>query len=191
MLEDDKTSKELDSDKEFCNSEEGYGSSNEEDDESEVRSDNEMEEPTGVHELERPESLPPASDNEQAEGFNKGGVPDFAFFGTTRSLDGDPFSEEGGNPTRTGGDHGNSGLVSELNHIFNNNNFNMGRPTISSRIRRPRQKKSSCSANVSPISDPRPRKRFREDSEFSFDLNKKVDEGLSRRSRLLSSGRIS
>ncbi|MFS8000483.1 hypothetical protein Hanom_Chr12g01178861 [Helianthus anomalus] len=109
----------------------------------------------------------------------------FVNFENTRGNDSVHIPKKGGESKNSGRDHwasrNDNGLAS------NSNNFNLGRPIKTSRRSRPRNKKSTCCANVSPISDPRPMKRPREDSEFSFDLNKHaVDSLLSSPSRCIN-----
>ncbi|MFS8000484.1 hypothetical protein Hanom_Chr12g01178871 [Helianthus anomalus] len=160
----------------------GEDYSSEEEDGFSIRSDNDRDDNSGKM---LPELLTSVKDHEQSEAFNVGGILGFVNLENTRGNDSVHIPKKGGESKNSGRDHwasrNDNGLAS------NSNNFNLGRPIKTSRRSRPRNKKSTCCANVSPISDPRPRKRPREDSEFSFDLNKHaVDSLLSSPSRCIN-----
>ncbi|KAJ0439906.1 hypothetical protein HanPI659440_Chr16g0656831 [Helianthus annuus] len=175
MLDEVRKMKNPGYDKEVRINEEEYESSSEDNEDSVARSDNEMDDSAGVHGHVQPDSFPPTRDNEQSKEINVGGGSCSVNLGTSRDFVVVPIPEVGGDSARPGGDHRHSRTDSGLDPL--GNNFNLGRPTMPSRKPRPRTKKTPCGANVSPLSDPRPKKRLREDSEFSFDLNKLAADG--------------
>ncbi|MFS7907944.1 hypothetical protein Hanom_Chr01g00077421 [Helianthus anomalus] len=131
---------------------------------------------------------------EQTEGNNEGGGPGSVNVGILNNNDDVLSSKNGGAFSILGGAFSIPGGVlfssrKDNGPVSLSNSFNMGRPKLPSRIPRPRNKNSESSANVSPTSDPRPKKRLREHSEFAFDLNKQAAEGsLSTASRLDDAG---
>ncbi|KAL9996438.1 hypothetical protein Hdeb2414_s0020g00558691 [Helianthus debilis subsp. tardiflorus] len=96
MLEEERKSRNYGSDMEVRNSEEGNDSSSEEDGESEVRSDNELDESTGMQDLERPESISPPLGTEQSKGINADDGHNSVFIGTARGIDDEFISKNGG-----------------------------------------------------------------------------------------------
>ncbi|MFS7945019.1 hypothetical protein Hanom_Chr06g00518971 [Helianthus anomalus] len=176
MLEEERLKMNHGFDKVGGKSEEGNVFSSEDEEGFLARSDNEMDDTAGEPCNVLPEPLSPAGDLEQSEELNVGGSTYSVNLGISCDSDDDLNPKVGGDTNSPGGVHRNSRMVSGLDSICNI--FNLGRPSMSSRKPRPRNKKSSCCANVSPISDSRHMKRLRDDSEFSFDLNKQAAEGF-------------
>ncbi|KAF5760346.1 hypothetical protein HanRHA438_Chr16g0764281 [Helianthus annuus] len=129
MLDEVRTKKIPGDVKEVRSNEEENESSIEDDEESVVRSDNEMDDVAGVHGHEQPDYSPPARDNEQSKDINVGGDPCSDNLGTSRGLAAVSIPEVGGDSARSGGDHRQSRSSSGLDPV--RNFFNLGRPNMS------------------------------------------------------------
>ncbi|MFS7913805.1 hypothetical protein Hanom_Chr02g00146041 [Helianthus anomalus] len=147
----------------------GEESSDEEGEGVSVRSENVKDDYSEAPGNELSDGHPPAMEYQQSDAVYNGGGSGFDRCVNAWGINDAPGPKEGGNSDNRDGDHW---VSKEVNcSPSNGNHFNLGRSTKHSRRPRPRSKKQACGANVSPTSDPRPRKRIRENQEFSFDLN--------------------
>ncbi|MFS8034401.1 hypothetical protein Hanom_Chr17g01580741 [Helianthus anomalus] len=132
----------------------------------------------GDQEVLPPKKLSLAGGNEQENYFNVGGILKEPIQGNSNAVESiqDPNLESGFE--NRGGDIGinyaeDSGKIFSLSSF--RSDFNLGRPNKGVRRHKPRNGNLSRCAISSPVYDQRPRKRSREDMEFSFDLNKKAN----------------
>ncbi|MFS7974134.1 hypothetical protein Hanom_Chr09g00865001 [Helianthus anomalus] len=148
---------------------EGEDSSDEKEEGIPVRSEDDRDEVSEASGNEVPGGHTPAREYQQSDAMCNGGGSGFDQCTNACWNNDATNSKEGGNLDNRGGDQW---VPKEVNcSPSNGNNFNMGRSSLQVRRYRPRGKKQTSGPNVSPTSDPRPRKRIRENQEFSFDLN--------------------
>ncbi|MFS7889953.1 hypothetical protein Hanom_Chr00s000006g01613081 [Helianthus anomalus] len=151
--------------------------SSEEDEGSSDVSDSESEDSNGGQGVTSPEFFPPVGGNEQSEEVNAGSECSDSNLGNPNAFVSVQVPKKDIGGVKRGGDTG-------FNHVEVNGTpvslsssrviFNMGRPNKGFRRLKPNIGKNPRGSNKSPISDQRPKKRSREDVEFSFDLNKEV-----------------
>ncbi|KAJ0428728.1 putative RNA recognition motif domain, nucleotide-binding alpha-beta plait domain superfamily [Helianthus annuus] len=156
---------------------EGSEDSSDEDEGFSDESDSDFSDKNGDQGDMPPEIPTLVSGNEQSTSFNFCGVQQESFLGKSNDGESVQVPNMGCCTVNTGGDTGNiplegSGRICSLSSF--KSDFNLGRPTFGARRLKPRKCKTSRCVTSSPSSDHRPRKRSRDDTKFSFDLNKEA-----------------
>ncbi|MFS7978763.1 hypothetical protein Hanom_Chr10g00919271 [Helianthus anomalus] len=160
--EDERSSDESDSDSEDLNGGQGVTSP-------------EFFPPVGDN--EQSEFFPPVGDNEQSEEVNAVSERFDSNLGIPNAFVSVQVPKKDKGVEIRGGDTGFNHVEANGTHVSLSSSrylFNMGRPNKGFRRLKPSNDKKSRGSNTSPISGQRPKKRSREDVDFSFDLNKEA-----------------